>query len=132
MELLMLTSIKVPKSTSTKSRDEDKMYNLSREERLVKKQLVRLWRSALPLLPNPTNVHICVLLSGGNTYMSMEYGCMPEIAFYRITDRFKGALVHGARCLVANCVLNAKPSTELQMEVGVFNVPASWVKRSNL
>jgi hypothetical protein len=128
----MKTSINVSKSISTKSRDEDKMYNLSREEKLVKKQLVRLWRSALPLLPNPTNVHICVLLSGGNTYMSMEYGCKPEIAFYRITDRFKGALVRGARCLVAGCVLNAKPGAELRLEVGGFDVPASWVKRSNL
>jgi hypothetical protein len=132
MELLMQIPIKVPKSTSTNPLDEDNMDNLSREEKLVKKQLVRLWRSALPLLPNPTNVHICVLLSGGNTYMSIEYGCKPEIAFYRITDRFKGALVRGARCLVAGCVLNAKPSAELRLEVGGFDVPASWVKRSNL
>ena len=102
-------------------------------DKSIKKALARLWRSALPLLPYPDNAHICILLTGESTFLSVQYGCRgPEIAFYRTTDSFQYHLVPDATCFVIGYSAHGNKNAAPTVQVHTFTVPKSWVKKREL
>jgi hypothetical protein len=120
-------------ATRNVSQEKVTMTKPVNNDKLIKKELTRLWRSALPLLPYPDNVHICILLTGENTYLSVQYGCRgSEIAFYRTTERFQYYLVPGAKCFVIGNGTNTNKSAASTAQVHAFTVPKSWVKKRQL